>query len=176
MPIPPRTASQSRVGKGIVVRRHLRAGRQVSAGTGRDRGRDRCPSTLAAGAPRGGFPSQARPGVACPWSPAPHHAFPRFCPFKSRVTRTHVWKPQIVGKRLGYKTGPLKPSPLRPPAGLRRPLLNTTPTPTPHVLDQHVFNSSWWKAWPLFTNSVFCVLWLAGESTNWKILEHCFLP
>ncbi|CAM9992157.1 unnamed protein product [Rangifer tarandus platyrhynchus] len=30
----PRTASQSRVGKGIVVRRHLRAGRQVSAGTG----------------------------------------------------------------------------------------------------------------------------------------------
>ena len=87
---PPRTASQSRVGKGIVVRRHLRAGRQVSAGTGRDRGRDRCPSTLAAGAPRGGFPSQARPGVACPWSPAPHHAFPRFCPFKSRVTRTHV--------------------------------------------------------------------------------------
>lgn len=43
-PIPgsPLTASQSWVGKGSLARRRLRAGRQVSAGTGRDAGRDPC--------------------------------------------------------------------------------------------------------------------------------------
>lgn len=62
----PPTASQSWAGKGILARCCLRAGRQVSAGTGRDTGRDPCPApTRGPGAPRR-MSARAPPGGAGP--------------------------------------------------------------------------------------------------------------
>lgn len=75
-PIPgsPPTASQSWVGKGILARRRLRAGRQVSAATGRDTGRDPCPVPTPSRGARGRTSALDPAGGAGPresCSPAP---------------------------------------------------------------------------------------------------------